>query len=376
MNARNEKLAVLAYPMHGHRKLVTEGYRTRDGHVIEWLAHLLDPQGAVGVYSRPEPAGLDWIKLKRASRRSTDPANAVFFDTPVVRVPPLRDRFAWWSKSAASYPVPAGTPETPAVVWNPFVSVSSATPVLFDERRTIVFDLLDDWTIHYAFEGIRPQVDEAYRRMFDRATHVTANGEGTVELARKYGRDDVVFIPNGVDPERFDSSSAASGRPRVGYIGKLGKRIDDELVVSTVRALPEVDFVIAGPVLDGDLDEQLSGLPNVTMPGDVHYDDVPDLMRTFDVGWVPHRVGEGEVGGDVIKTYEYRAAGLPVLATPFSGVTQRGLSDVHVIEGSGHVSWLQDAVAAGPRVPRALTPVPADATWRTKVETIVGLLQG
>ncbi|MFP3467998.1 hypothetical protein, partial [Leifsonia sp. SIMBA_070] len=80
-----------------------------------------------------------------------------------------------------------------------------------------MFDLLDDWTKHYAFESIATEVDEAYRRLFARADAVTANAEGTVELAKRYGRDDVIFIPNGCDPGRFNPLSSASGALTVGY---------------------------------------------------------------------------------------------------------------------------------------------------------------
>jgi len=361
--------AVLAYPMHGQRKLLGEGYRTRDGHLIEWLGSRLAEQGGVTVVSRPEPP------LPRRSARGAAAAGTRSVEPLAWRVPHLRDRRRWWLDSVASYPaVPGHLDSTPALVWNPFVATAPARADPFGGRRRVVLDLLDDWTQHYAFRSVRTEVHEAYAAAFARADVVTANGAGTAELARRFGRDDVVLLPNGCDPERYDPSSSAEGRTTVGYVGKIGRRLDLEGILATVRRHPSVHFVFAGPVLDAEYRAPLQGAANVTLLGDVHYDDVPALLRTFDVGWVPHHVGEREVGGDVIKTYEYRAAGLPVLSTPVCGASSRGLDGVVVAPLADHADRLAALVGDGPRVPRLHPSIPAEATWRHKTDVVLAAL--
>lgn len=363
-----ERSALVAFPMHGQHKLSNEGYRTRDGHLIEWFGRKLDGVGEVTVVSRPEPRVL--APLRRY------PANAVAANTRPVspsvwRLPALRDRQRWWVDSLDAYHRALPTLTVPAITWNPFLSLSSAWPTIVASKQPVAFDLLDDWTIHFAFQGVSQEVDRAYRALFDHATVVTANAEGTVELARRFGRDDVVFLPNGCDPERFDSSSTAQGPLTVGYVGKIGKRLDLELIVRAARALPDIEFVFAGPVLDSEYRRPMEEQTNIKMLGDVHYEGVPDLLRSFDVGWVPHRVGEGEVGGDVIKTYEYRAAGLPVLTTPVSGASSRGLDAVTVLGSADHVAWLAAHLAEGERVARIVTPLPTDVRWEGKATQIL-----
>jgi glycosyltransferase involved in cell wall biosynthesis len=364
--------SVFAYPLHGQGKLLSEGYRTRDGHFIEWFGRLLDGRGPVGVVSRPEPL------YRRLTMRSNRPpaANTVDLSTFVMRVPKLTNRRDWWDRSAALYPtLPADAGSTPAVVWNPFVALAPPEQNPFHRCSTVVLDLLDDWTLHYAFASIRPRVEAAYEAAFARATHVVTNAEGTLELARRYGRDDAVLLLNGCDPERFPTDSVATGPLTVGYVGKIGKRLDLQLITTVASRLPEVDFRFAGPILDREYRAPLSQLANVTLLGDVHYADVPDLLRTFDVGWVPHRVGEGEVGGDVIKTYEYRAAGLPVLTTPVAGASSRGLDEVYVrTTADEHRDWIAAAGADGPRVPRRLSSIAENVTWRHKTETLLPML--
>jgi glycosyltransferase involved in cell wall biosynthesis len=358
-----EGSTLLAYPMHGQRKLLAEGYRTRDGHLIEWAGRLLERRGGVTVVSRPEPAMLP--AAPRRDARTARGTRAV--ETASWRLPSLRDRRRWWVTSADAYPaIPTEHTETPALVWNPFTALAPQAANPFTGGRKVVLDLLDDWSIHYAFASIRDDVEEAYREAFRLAHRVTANSEGTATLARRFGRDDVVLLPNGCDPERFSTRSRASGPFTVGYVGKIGRRLPLAEIVSTITASPEVSFVFAGPVLDREYRAPLAALDNVTLLGDVHYDDVPRLLESFDAGWVPHGVGAREVGGDIIKAYEYRAAGLPVLSTPVAGITSRGLGHIDARPMAEHASWIKRHSANGPRLQRRVSPIPAHATWRSK----------
>lgn len=369
MNTTNP--ALTAFPMHGQHKLSNEGYRTRDGHLIEWFGRKLLEQGPVAVVSRPEPIALAPMRRMRPESIAT---NTKPVSTYIWRLPSLRDRQRWWVDSLHAYHRVADLAESPVVTWNPFLALSSAWRAVSSSPRLVAFDLLDDWTLHYAFAGVRDEVTRAYRALLERADLVTANAEGTVELAQRYGRDDVVLLTNGCDPERFDSTSVASGRMTVGYVGKIGRRLDLGLIVEAARALPEISFVFAGPVLDQEYRRPMGGCTNILMLGDQHYRQVPDLLRSFDIGWVPHRVGEGEVGGDVIKTYEYRAAGLPVLSTPVTGARTRGLDAVTVLDADGHIEWLRRRTLEGPRVPRVVSELPSDVRWEGKAEFIMDRL--
>lgn len=361
-------LSLIAFPMHGQHKLSNEGYRTRDGHLIEWFGKKLREQGPVQVVSRPEPLAL---ALQRRYSAASVAKNTIPTSTQVMRLPSLTNRQRWWLDSLPYYHRAVPRITAPIVSWNPFLSLSSAWAQVVKSGEPMAFDLLDDWTIHYAFADFRKEIDHAYRVMFDHATLVTANAEGTEDLARRYGRSDVVFLPNGCDPDRFDSTSNASGPLTVGYVGKIGKRLDLELILTSARALPGVSFLFAGPVLDSEYRRPMEAEPNITMLGDVHYADVPALLTRFDLGWVPHRVGEGEVGGDVIKTYEYRAAGLPVLTTPVSGAASRGLDHVTVLPSSEQVEWLGALARTGPRLERQAGPLPTAVRWDGKADRIL-----
>lgn len=362
---------ILTFPMHGERKLRNEGFRTRDGHVIEWLASLLAPSTTVDVISRPEP-----LILPRITRlRGVTPAGIRFHSPRSLRIPIPTDPKRWWAQSLPDYTLPRDTTESaPALIWNPLVGNSSISALIFNGVRRVHADLLDDWLVHHAFASIRKEVKDGYSVIFDRAQTVTVNSEGTLALAHSFGRNDAVLVPNGCDPERFSPVSLAAGPTTIGYVGKIGRRVDLELITQMSKGLPECQIVLAGPILDREYRKPLAGLKNVRLLGDVPYEKVPQLLQTFDIGWVPHRVGDGEVGGDAIKIYEYRAAGLPVLSTPIIGAGSRDLSGVHVLGADEHIDWVRKHAAAEDRVARILDPIDQQHTWSSKTRRMLEML--
>jgi glycosyltransferase involved in cell wall biosynthesis len=324
----------------------------------------------VEIVSRAEP----WPRVtlaRRSNPTQLHPHWTLVSPEPfVLPVGTARDRRRWWPQAVRWQP--PCDPDQPMLAWDPF---ALATAV--DGRRAgrVVLDLLDDWTIHPAFAGIGAEVHVAYERAFSVADLVVANSEGTGLLARRFGRDDVLVIPNGVDPERFSLPSTAAGpRILIGYAGKIGRRLDLPLIQDVSRRLAACRFVFAGPVLDRSVRRALARLPNVDLVGDVHYASYPALLGSWDIGWVPHLVGRGEVGGDVIKTYEYRAAGLPTVSTPVIGSGR--LAGVAVASRDDVLAVIETFLPGtqGARVPRQPMLMPAEHTWADKARRLARLL--
>lgn len=362
----------LAYPMHGQHKLSNEGYRTRDGHIIEWLGRFASTgESHIDVVSRPEPV----ILARRRRVRGVVAAGTTPVGTYTWRLPNL-DPKNWWVKSVHAYPKLSAFGDVPAVTWNPFTATAPPDRSPFSGGRTVVLDLLDDWTIHYQFESIRDEVVRAYRGAFDGSNAVFANSEGTLDLAHRFGRSDARLMTNGVDSERFALRPNARGPLTVGYVGKIGRRLDAELLLEVCASFPGIRFVFAGPFVDPHDRYRpiLSRFANVEILGDVHYEDVPALMATFDLGWVPHAVGDGEVGGDIIKTYEYRATGLQVLTTPVIGAGRTLTKGVHVVPAKEQVEWIRSATEGRERLDRVTADIPDDLTWRFKARCIAEAL--
>jgi glycosyltransferase involved in cell wall biosynthesis len=110
-------------------------------------------------------------------------------------------------------------------------------------------------------------------------------------------------------------------------------------------------------------------MPNIKLLGDRHYSQLPAYLQHFDVAWIPHRVGEGETGGDPIKLYEYWAAGLPVVTTPIDGM-ERWAKDV-AIATTGEE---QERAIAHTLSSPWKTPIPPERTWASITQRLLNRL--
>lgn len=335
---------LIALPFHDWRKVQREGLRTRDGHLLRELSRD-ERLGPVLVIDRPVSRAERWRSRApgvvdgsvvgvmsgrgwQATLTSPEPGLTVL-DTAVgdiVRV--AVDPRGWWFDIFGDRRLHAAVrwamshlaikaSSVACIAWTPTASalVEHLQPARF------VFDALDNWLIHPVLRRHADRASAAYRTLQPLADLVTVSGPASAAALARIGVPSRV-VPNGVDVERFSSSGPRPddlpGRPIVGYAGKLAERIDIDLVRTVARSLPEMSFVFLGPILD----RRVGGLrtePNVLLMGDRRPEVLPDYLAAFNVAWIPHRVGQGETGGDPIKLYEYWAAGRQVVTTAIDG---------------------------------------------------------
>ena len=81
--------------------------------------------------------------------------------------------------------------------------------------------------------------------------------------------------------------------------------------------------MLAGPVTAAGR-RPLRGLANVQLGGPVPYAGAPAVVRGFDVGLIPYRLGGLVDYVHPKKCYEYLAAGRPVVATPLPSLVSLG----------------------------------------------------
>ena len=160
--------------------------------------------------------------------------------------------------------------------------------------------------------------------------------------------DKVVVAPNGVDCASFDSiASARLTRPdsdRAAHALFLGSNWGPNIdaaraVLDLAPLLPDIHFDIVGSVGDA-----LRGPypDNVTVSGSV--DRLDPFFVAADIALNPMSAGSGSN----VKMFEYLAAGLPIVTTPFGG---RGVGDpagqaMLVVEIGGFPDAIRQLVAA------------------------------
>jgi len=206
-------------------------------------------------------------------------------------------------------------------------------------RDLLIYDCLDDPAVHarrgqeelYAswhaesaraadvVVTVSPYLSERVRALTERPVVVCGNG---VDLAA-FSPDAVAhgLAPHlcaGLSPDAYtwlDWRRRHPNLPVAGFLGSIDRWVDTQLVALAARALPDVQFVLAGPPRRREYLAPLAGCGNVHVLGPVPYATVPAFLTTFDVGLIPFHPGLIAACADPLKTYEYCALGKPVVSS-------------------------------------------------------------
>jgi glycosyltransferase involved in cell wall biosynthesis len=171
---------------------------------------------------------------------------------------------------------------------------------------------------------------EAYAELMeDCLKHADAIVGGSRRFLRgctERGFKKTLLLRNGVDPARFGGEEnmvvpedlLAIPRPRIGYIGTLSRWMDFPLLEQLAMSNPRWSFVLIGNPYRTEIPEMLRSLGNVHFLGERTAADIPCHLAGLDVGLVLYQARAGaNSDGDSMKVYEYLAAGLPVVSTPY-----------------------------------------------------------
>lgn len=296
-------------------------------------------------------------------------------------VGPLRQRRDFWKTSLALPRVAEALRPHLAQADALLLSNPMAYPLLdlVGDDTVVAFDAIDDWLSHPEISDKRGFIAEGYATILRRADVVVTNAKAMRDRLVERGADKVVVIPNGIKAAWLDLRvwEPPHGPVRLGYAGKLAKRIDVELIACLARKHRRWTIELVGPVLDPTWIAPLKALPNVVFAGELPHDELPARFREWHVALIPHHVGALENAGHPMKLYEYLAMGMPVVSTRIAE-----LDDVSpVIDIATSHEDFDAAVVAAATQPRGGTAAALrrDAvrclTWRSSASQILDLMQ-
>ncbi len=212
------------------------------------------------------------------------------------------------------------------VIWSYVPTFTKYLDIL--PARIKVFDAVDNWLVHSAYQNIQDRLKVNYEYIAQHADLIFTTAE---ELVKFFGRQqDIYYLPNGVRWEEFAEPSklvnrdiATLPRPIIGYVGIIQQdRIDLDLIAYLARENPKKSIVLVGPVWSNfrqQVKDKLKDYNNIYFLGRKHYEEVPSYINQFDVGIVPHLVNDFGKHTSLLKIFEYLALGKPVVTTPTAG---------------------------------------------------------
>jgi glycosyltransferase involved in cell wall biosynthesis len=194
------------------------------------------------------------------------------------------------------------------------------------EADVCVYDCMDELS---GFRGAPRELVQMERLLLKRADVVFTGGQSIYEAKRRL-HSSIHPFPSSIDvahfhkarkPGKDPDAQAHIPHPRVGFAGVIDERLDVKLLDQASSRMPDVQFVMIGPVVKIDPAE-LPRRPNIHWLGAKSYAELPLYMAHWDMGWMPFALNEATRYISPTKTPEFLAAGLPVVSTAIVDVVR------------------------------------------------------
>lgn len=201
---------------------------------------------------------------------------------------------------------------------NDFILVTTI-PVLADivdnlGARKIVYYCVDEfseWPGHN-----RTQMRTMEDKLLSVADVVITTSQ-TLYESKKHSANKIFCLPHGVDIHHFSESKTILDlklpHPVIGYYGLFDERNDLTLIQSVLKKRPDWHILIVGEAR-GDV-SALKKYSNITFYGAVPYEQLPAVVRNFDICMLPYGLDKLTENINPLKFKEYLATGIPVVTT-------------------------------------------------------------
>ncbi|GGI05488.1 glycosyltransferase [Egicoccus halophilus] len=355
----------------GIRRLVLLSRSTVDGQprLGDWqLANVLSRRLPL-LYVAPPVVARPLATARARTRPRVDLRDVDGLQTLQTVVPPGSDRrdAAQLGDAALSWQLrrqlgPRAAQDTVLVISDP-----RRGPLSSVARRLAVYWRRDRFGAHGGTRHVRHLAarDDALLRRCDLVIGISPE---LVEEAREVGTR-ATWIPNGVDFAHFAGVEldvdVTGRRPQIGFVGGLSWRVDVELLCELAHRRPDWDVHVHGPGA-----AELPDIDNLHVHGEVDYRELPRVMAGLDVGVIPYVDNAFNRASFPLKTFEYLAAGVPVVST-----------DIPALAGyAPYVRCAADVGSFVAAVDAALTPpftredaraFAADQTWDRRADAFL-----
>jgi glycosyltransferase involved in cell wall biosynthesis len=210
------------------------------------------------------------------------------------------------------------------IAW--FYSAAFVELIPYMKINTMIYDCMDELS---QFKGASQQLRAQEEFLIKEADLIFTGGKSLYEAKSKLSSN-VHCFPSSVDVAHFKKGSNGADipldiveipEPIIGYIGVIDERINLNLIHETARALPEISFVMIGPLAKID-DRDLPREHNIYYLGMKSYNELPHYLERIKISMMPFALNEATEFISPTKTLEYMAAGKPIISTAIKDVTR------------------------------------------------------
>lgn len=392
---------IIIVPFHDYKKWFHEGFRTRDAHVLQHF--MLDPRvNRILIVNRP--VSLAEMLVKHSSWKTTR-QDVVYrekrmqltqmeekvwcvdiFLPDFLRV--VRERKRWWFsafyrpfvlekiKNAVSF---LQMKDSVLFLQNPMsIGIIDAVP-----HSILAFDAIDNWLVHPQMQSNHDLIQKNYQVINDKADLIFTVSESLKNVFPT--NSNVNWIANGVDipffAKSFKLKPKKSAPVVIGYVGKIQERVDFDLIERCIKACPDCEFKICGPIYAQQkrIRQLDAAYDRLHFTGDIHYEELPEAMQEMDIAIIPHKVNAFTESMNPLKLYEYLAAGKMVVATAVAGtesispyVRNCTDSDMFVAELCKLVEQIRKSPIAPEKVQQSL---PEECSWDFRTKQMLDLFE-
>ena len=248
--------------------------------------------------------------------------------------------------------------------------------------RATVYDCMDELS-NFLFAP--PVLREREQELFKAADVVFTGGVSLWE-AKQSQHPNVHAFPSSVDVPHFMQARKSLEQPqdmveiphpRMGFYGVIDERMDLELLEGVADTLPDVHFVIVGPVVKVD-PAHLPQRGNIHYLGQKSYAELPAYLAHWDAAMMPFALNDSTRFISPTKTPEFLAAGKPTISTRIRDVV-RPYGEMDLVWIADDVQGFADAVMQaltqdyterGQRADRFVGAMSWDLTWRRMEDQI------
>jgi teichuronic acid biosynthesis glycosyltransferase TuaH len=336
------KMNIVSIPFHDWRKILKEGFRTRDAHIIKTS---LNGGNVVLVVNRPTTLLEILIKKKgkiigkkilsegdytlyQVENKlyvidyvSNDIFKQIFLKHKWFIIKYQSDRYIRFINKCINH---LNIRDSLAISHNIF----SGTLLSKIDSGSKVFDAFDNVIRFPFYKSYKRQIDKLYKNISRERSikWITNSNENRDDYLSRYKLENVDVVINGANTKLFSGQYSIPDdlkdlpRPWIGFGGKITHLFDYELFNFLTMRNEDKSFIIVGQIIDHVVFDKIYWRSNVKYLGDKKYENYVTYASNFDVAIIPYHVSNKAHGGSSIKAFEFMAARKKTIGTIGNGL--------------------------------------------------------